>query len=433
VSQQLPSSVETVLKAITSINISSLEKELKELGFPEPSEIMHSNNFSYGEIRKLHLLLAKLISHDMLLLDEPTEDLDERGVEWLIDWILSWEKGLIVVSHDRLLLSHFKHFFIISESGCSYFSGSFNELSLLLEDQALDAEKQYIKQINMLDRKEEHRVKVTRRRRRKKNFGRISELERCTPKSRLNTKRGKAQVNQGKAARIEQDRISTERKRTLVSRRALSVNLPLELPDIKIDVLGNNTPVVLESISAKFDKGYLFKDIDLSIGYEKFAIVGSNGVGKTTLLNIIVGNTKPFSGKVSIDGNLGWISQGGANWMTDESLFARLMIYSGSQKTDEVTRVLLMHKFPIALAERPISSLSPGERVRAALICLFHQKPGIQILVLDEPTFSLDFVGETSLRKALKAWKGTLIVVSHNREFLKSIGVSKTLEPGRIN
>ena len=90
--------------------------------------------------------------------------------------------------------------------------------------------------------------------------------------------------------------------------------------------------------------------------------------------------------------------------------------------------LLVAHKFPLGLAERPLRSLSPGERTRAALICLFQRSPAVELLVLDEPTFSLDLVGQRALTNALKAWPGGLLVASHDRAFLAAIDATTLLE-----
>lgn len=428
VPQQIDSEPEDYLKILSNLLPEKLlTQELTAAGLPDLSEIRKSGNVSYGEKRKLHLLAAKLSRPGLLLLDEPTEDLDEMGVKWLVNWLQAWQNGLIVVSHDRVLLSCFNHFFIIAESGCHYFAGTFQELSRYLEQKTIDAEKRYMLKLQTLARKEEHRAKVLRRRRRKKNFGRISELERCTPKQRLNKKRSMAQESQGKAAKISQDRIRFCRELTLAGRRALTVNLPLALSVPKMDTSGSQELILLESVSAKYNRQFLFKDIDLSIGYERFAIVGPNGSGKTTLLNIMTGNIRPYTGKATIDGRSGFIAQGGVNWMKKESLLELLLMYAKRESVSEAAQIILMHKFPIALASRHLCSLSPGERVRAAMICLFQQTSETHVLVLDEPTYSLDLVGETSLRSALKAWPGALVVASHNREFLSSIGIDRRL------
>lgn len=240
VPQQIDSQGSDYLRILPNLQPEEcLIKELRAAGLPDLSKIRNSDNLSYGEKRKLHLLVAKLSCPGLLLLDEPTEDLDEIGVKWLINWLSAWQNGLLVVSHSRELLSHFNHFFIITESGCNYFSGSFRELNRYLEQQARGADKRYMLKLQMLERKEEHRAKVIRRRRRKKNYGRISELERCTPRQRLNKKRSIAQVSQGKAAKISLDRIRAFRELTLAGRRALTVSLPLELSVPKIDTSGS--------------------------------------------------------------------------------------------------------------------------------------------------------------------------------------------------
>jgi ATPase subunit of ABC transporter with duplicated ATPase domains len=104
-----------------------------------------------------------------------------------------------------------------------------------------------------------------------------------------------------------------------------------------------------------------------------------------------------------------------------------LLIGSNASDPDAVARVLAAHKFPFALAQRPLTSLSPGERVRAALICLFERRPCVQALILDEPTEHLDFVGARALEAVLGVWRGGLVVVSHDRAFLDAVGVDQRL------
>ena len=122
---------------------------------------------------------------------------------------------------------------------------------------------------------------------------------------------------------------------------------------------------------------------------------------------------------------MGFIAQHARNWISDESLFSHLAFGSEATSTDEVAQLLLAHRFPFALAERPLASLSPGERVRAALMCLFQRRPVVELLILDEPTDHLDFVGVAAMQAALQAWGGGLCVVSHDDEFLQAIGVQR--------
>src|SRR5690606_27212808 len=173
----------------------------------------------------------------------------------------------------------------------------------------------------------------------------------------------------------------------------------------------------------------LFGELSLQLARERVAVVGPNGAGKTTLLQVLLGRMQPTRGRASsrLD-KIGVIDQGAANWCVDDSLLLRLAELTPSESFDELAARVVAHAFPLALAERPLRSLSPGERVRAALICLFAQAPQIELLVLDEPSYALDFVGVAALERALNDWPGGLIVVSHDRELLDAIGIEQRIE-----
>src|SRR5262249_2797320 len=120
------------------------------------------------------------------------------------------------------------------------------------------------------------------------------------------------------------------------------------------------------------------------------------------------------------------IAQGATDYMLGASLLAHL----ATTTLDGAVELLGAHKFPLALAERPLASLSPGERTRAALITLFRRSPVPDVLVLDEPTYSLDLGGQRALTRALAASRGGLVVASHDRGFLEAIGVDRWIEIG---
>ena len=145
----------------------------------------------------------------------------------------------------------------------------------------------------------------------------------------------------------------------------------------------------------------------------------------------MLGRRAPTTGSAFREpSRIGAIEQGGANWMMDDTLLEHLSLLAPSRTLEEAARLLVAHKFPLALAERPMRSLSPGERTRAALICLFRRSPAVELLVLDEPTFSLDLVGQRALTNALCAWPGGLVVASHDPAFLSAIGIDTLIRLG---
>lgn len=389
---------------------------------------------SPGEIRKQLLRDAFDARPDLLLLDEPTHDLDAEGINWLIHWLKSWNGGLVIVSHDRRILRLFHEFFIVAESGCRHFNGGYDDFAGHLNEEAQNQEERYTRDLARLVDKERRGAADRRRRQRKKNLGRLHELSRCPSRIKLNDKRSYAQVKQGKRAVRRDARLDAARQWARAARRALSVKLPLEamLPRLPPDE--GAAIAHLDSVSARAEGRVLFKDISVGIGRQRLAITGPNGSGKTALVEILVGDREPDEGRAKCDrSRIGYVSQNSLNWRSKESVLEHLVIGSDGRSDDDAAQILSAHKFPFALAERPLMSLSPGERLRAALICLWQRKPAPELLILDEPTNHLDFVGLNALERLLAAWCGGLVVVSHDEEFLQTIGVQKRLKlPGEI-
>lgn len=394
---------------------------------PEPECASGLHSPSNGERRKRALVEATLAEPDVLLLDEPTEDLDEAALVWLRRWLRTFAGCLIVASHDRRLLADFRHFFVASESGCRHFSGTLPELDEELALAHVAAERRYAHGLARLVAQEERTDHLTRRRARKKRYGRVSELDRCTPRIRLNQKRSAAQVYQGRFAKIREDRRQEVRDISRAARRALAVNLALELPAISLPPEQGET-LVLRDVSASVSGRKLFESVNLRLGRCRIAIVGPNGSGKTTLLEVMLGRRLPSSGAAVRDlSKIGAIAQGGADWMLAETLIERLQVEAPARTTADAAQVVVTHRFPLALAQRPLSSLSPGERARAALLCLFYRRPAVELLVLDEPTNGLDLLGQRNLVQVLCAWPGGLVVTSHDSMFLDTVGFDDTI------
>lgn len=381
---------------------------------------------SPGERRRLALEEARVTRPDFLLLDEPTQDLDSASTTWLIDWLTSWTGGLIVVSHDRRLLALFRHFFLVAESGCRHIPKPFAEFEREMERENAERQRTYVRNLHQLVSKEQHNATVRRRRQRKKNLGRIHEVGRCPSRKKLNENRSYAQESQGKRAVLQKDRIVAMRSWARATRRALAVDLPLDvvMPRLPEDT---GAPIVsLRGVTARAGERTLFEGLDLELGRERLAITGANGAGKTTLLRIMVGDLEPAAGQVrSASPRIGVVAQNARNWASRDSLLDHLMSRTTATTAEAVAEILLAHRFPFALAERPMASLSPGERVRAALICLFQRRPTVELVTLDEPTRQLDFAGASALRAVLRAWPGGLVVVSHDEEFLQSIDIQR--------
>ncbi len=385
---------------------------------------------SQGELRRRALERARASGAEILLLDEPTEDLDDEAVAWLRGWLSRFRGCLLVASHDRRLLGDFRHFFVVSEGGCRYFRGSLPELDAELEREHERVEQSYLAQLGRLAAVHEHEALAERRKARKKRQGRCRELDRATPRIRLNQKRSDAQVSHGKLAGLREARLAALRSFCKASRRALGVRLALALEPPTLPK-SSGPCLRLRGLAAESGSRCLFEGLHLALERERVAVVGPNGAGKSTLLETALGRRAPTEGTAWADlRRIGAISQGARDWLRGESLIQLLRAEHPEADDEVMSRWLVAHRFPLALAQRALSSLSPGERTRAALIQLFHRSPAPELLVLDEPTFSLDLLGQRALVAALRAWPGGLLVASHDRPFLQEIGVARFIELG---
>ncbi len=391
---------------------------------------------SRGELRMRTLRQALAHPPELLLLDEPSQDLSEQGISWFIEKLRQWPRGLLVASHNPRVLREFRHFFVIDEAGCRYHPGCYEDVVARTAAQEALREQQYLRTLTALDREETRNDLVRRRRRRKQNGGRVREIDRAPSRAMLNSKRSYAQESQGKRARLQDDRIASKREWAKATRRALAVKLPLEVVMPSLPPESSSATIVLEDCDILLGGRCLFRETTLRLARERLAVTGANGAGKTTLLRALLGDFEAEKGEV-IRGTavrelsrIGAIDQGATSWIRDESVRTLLASSSGATSAQDLAAIILAHKFPMGLAERPMRSLSPGERFRAALISLVSRRPAIEMLILDEPTCSLDSSAMKALAAVLRAWPGGLIVASHDRRFLDEVGFDEELALG---
>lgn len=354
---------------------------------------------SDGEVRRARVARALASGAALLLLDEPTADLDDDAVAWLRGALAAFDGAALVASHDRRLLEDFRAFFWIRESGCRAFEGALEDLDALADRERSRAEERFADELARLADAEERMLHVARRKARKKQYGRCRELDRGTPKVRLNTKRGQAQVSHGKHAAMREARLAAQRALGRVARRALEVRLPLVV-DLPTDPPREARP--------------------------RIAVVGPNGSGKTTLLERVLAGRADLGAPLGV---VGYVDQAARSFQTSASLLDALREVDPTLDLAGAAERVLAHRLPLALAERPLCTLSPGERVRAALVVLVQRRPRIETLVLDEPSFGLDLFGQRALAEVLRAWPGGLVVATHDRHLLAALALDRVAPP----
>lgn len=381
---------------------------------------------SPGELRREALERAFATDPNFLLLDEPSLDLDDAAVEWLLGALRRFSGACLLVSHDRRLLRLFEDFFVVSESGCQHHHGNLDSLLSSLSATQTSHELRYTRELARQVEREADHVRLAQQQERRKNVGRLRELKRKPAKILLNAKKGAAQVNRAKLAEIQQNRLNAARDLVKSVRRSLLVQLPLDVnlshslpPPGPAIIKARGVPAARDDLGSE-------QRLDLDINRERHAIIGPNGSGKSTLLRRLLTEEAFPSGSAYADhSRIGYIAQNAENWMKPECLLEELCFTR--EDLSKAASLVAAHRFPVALAARSFDSLSPGERVRAALIALSERKPTVELLVLDEPTNHLDLLATAELERILRAWPGGLLIVSHDHEFLRNVGVRHLL------
>lgn len=350
---------------------------------------------SGGEKTKVELAYILLKNPDFLLLDEPTNHLDLISVEWLGNFLKSYEGTIIIVSHDRYFLDEMVNKILDLDEGeiqqfNTNYSGYVKEKEALLLKEFHDYQEQQKKIKKM-----------------KEAIKRLRDwANRANPPNEGLHKRAR---NMERAL----ERIEKLNRPTLQQKK---MNL-----DIESSNRSGKDVVILEDVDKGFANHNLFEQVNMHILYgQKVAIVGENGTGKSTLIKLILQETLPDKGEVKVGSNIkiGYLSQHVFTTRDDESM---LHVFREEVKVTEgqARQILAKFLFYGHSVFKKISQLSGGEKMRLRLAQLMHQDTNF--LILDEPTNHLDIESLEILEEALENYNGTILAVSHDRYFLNKL------------
>lgn len=364
---------------------------LKKFGFSEEDKNKKLCEFSGGQRTKLALIKLLLSKPDVLLLDEPTNHLDITSIKWLEEYLASYEKAVIVVSHDRAFLDRFVNVvYEIERHKIKRYVGNYSKFVAKKEEDFVLAKKAY--EANKAERE------------------RLQTLA-----DRFRYKATKASMAQSKLKQIErmgviENPLGADNKSffALTKPAIESGNDVIEAKEIEIGYTG-----VLAKLSFRVQKG------------DRIGIVGGNGFGKSTLLKSIAGKLPLLGGKIKFGTNvdIGYFDQQvAATSNNDLTILESYQEEFPKESTEEARTRLGAFMFSGDDVMKKLCDLSGGERVRLELCKIFRRKPNL--LLLDEPTNHMDIVGKESLEKMLEKYEGTLIFVSHDRYFVRKLANS---------
>jgi ATP-binding cassette subfamily F protein 3 len=375
--------------SIEEINFDAeVEKTLMGLGFLRSDFTRSTTEFSGGWRMRIELAKILLQKPDLILLDEPTNHLDIESVQWLEDFLINNAKAVIVISHDKAFVDNLTNRTIEITMGRIYdYKTNYSHYLQLRKERREQQQKQFDDQ--------------------QKQIADIQEFIERFKGTYSKTLQVQSRVKMlEKIEIIEVDEVDTS---------ALNLKFP---PAPR----SGSYPVMVEGLTKKYGDHVVFKDASLTISRgDKVAFVGKNGEGKSTLVKAIMGEIN-FDGKVQIGHNsmIGYFAQNQASLLDEDlTVFQTIDNIAQGDIRTKIRDILGAFLFSGDTIDKKVKYLSGGEKTRLAMIKLLLQP--VNLLILDEPTNHLDIKTKDILKDALRDFDGTLILVSHDRDFLDGL------------
>lgn len=383
--------------AIEEVNYDAeVEKILFGLGFERRDFTRPTSEFSGGWRMRIELAKILLKKPDLILLDEPTNHMDIDSIQWLEEFLINSAKAVILISHDRAFVDSVTNRTIEVTMGRIYdYKVNFSQYQTLRAERRVHQQKAFEEQKKMIADNQDFIDRFK---------GTYSKTNQVQSRVRMLEKLEMVEVDEEDSS-------------------ALSLRFP---PSPR----SGNYPIIINEVSKSYGNLNVFSNVSLTLDRgEKVALVGRNGEGKSTLVKAIMGEIE-FEGSLQLGHNvmIGYFAQNEASLLNEElTVFQTIDDVAEGDIRTKIRDILGAFMFGGDESTKKVKVLSGGERTRLAMIKLLLEP--VNLLILDEPTNHLDMKTKEILKTALKAFDGTLIVVSHDRDFLDGL-VHKVYELG---
>lgn len=389
------------------------------------------SNLSGGEKTKVFLAGINIHQPSIVLLDEPSNHLDAGSRNILYDYIQTATSTMVVVSHDRALLNLVDTVCELSNKGLTTYGGNYDFYAeqKLLEGNALDEDVR--NKEKALRRAKEVKRDAIERKQKLDARGKKKQDKAGVATIMMNTLRNNAEKSTARLKEVHGEKIDSLAKEVNALRK--------ELPGINKMKIGFDDSILhrgkilvtATGINTGYNNSLLWQNplcFIIKAG-DRVAVKGRNGSGKTTFINIILGNLQPQAGSIDRAAFKAiYIDQDYSLIDDNSTVYQQAQHFNSNALHEHEIKSYLTHfLFTAAYCDKPCSTLSGGEKMRLMLCCLTISKEAIDMVILDEPTNNLDMQNVEILTAAVNAYKGTLIVVSHDAHFLADVGVSEEI------
>jgi ATPase subunit of ABC transporter with duplicated ATPase domains len=411
---------------------SRIETALADVGLPPLELDRPIATLSGGQRTRLSFAALLLEQPDMLLLDEPTNNLDRDGRAAVTELLKRWCGGAIVVSHDRALLREMDAIVELTALGARTYGGNWDlyqdrkAAELAAAEHGLATAE---RTLGELDRK----AQLMRERKAKKDgAGARRAAKGDIPRIMLGGMKDNSEKTGGEQARLGERRRAAASTALVAAKADVEVLQPMAVK-LEPSGLSNGTTVLqLDGVTGgPVADAPAIRDLSLNItGPERVAITGPNGSGKTTLLRLITGALVPVSGAVRITRRHALLDQDVSLLEPGQTIRENYLRLNPHDGENAARAALARFMFRADAALKPVGQLSGGEMLRAGLACTIGSGRPPELLILDEPTNHLDIHAIEAVEAGLRAYDGALLVVSHDRDFLGTIGIRREVTLG---
>lgn len=408
-----------------------LDAALGQLGLTVRPET-RLGSLSGGQRTRAALAALVFDQPDLIVLDEPTNNLDTEGRAAVATLLEHWRGAAIVVSHDRDLLEHMDAIVELTGLGATSYGGNWSHyrarkaLELAAAQHDLDRAERDV-------REAARTAQASRERQERRDAGgRRQAAKGGAPKILLGGMKRRAEATAGSLDRLAEKAAHAAEAQASAARSRIEVLTPFAVKLRPSGLHGSKMVLRALGISGGHDVEHpVIRDFSMDmIGPERVAITGPNGVGKTTLLRLLTGSLTPTDGSVQIGGPMVLLDQQVGLLDRDASIVENFRRLNPESSVNDCRAVLAAFKFRNDAALQVVGTLSGGEMLRAGLACVLGGATPPMLVVLDEPTNHLDVEAIEVVEAGLRAFDGALLVVSHDRAFLEAIGVEREVRLG---
>ncbi len=400
-----------------------LEATLGRVGLDHLGLDRTVGSLSGGEMVLLSLTALLLRRPSILLLDEPTSNLDRRARGRLYDVVDGFAGTLVLVSHDRELLERVDDIGELRDGELRWFGGGYSDYEAAIETEQEAAARAVAAASSDVRRQQRELVEQQTKQARRDRHGR--QHNRDLPPIVANEYKRRAEVTAGRLRGMHEDRL-TEARSTLddaEGRLRKDREIRVDLPETRVP--SRRRVLVAEELRAAHGDAEL--DLDLR-GPERVALTGPNGIGKTSLLRVLIGIDEAVHGSAEIFVPARYLPQNLRLLDPALSVVDNVRRFAPDADQTTIRSQLARFLFRGRAADHLADSLSGGERWRATLACLLLAEPAPQLLILDEPTNNLDLASARHLVEALESYEGALLVVSHDERFLDDLALDRRVD-----